>query len=138
MPTRSPRHRSPARTAAMLGAALALTLLAGPAWAGSSLVASGGFEGRSSHTARGGASIVETSSGYVLLLEPGFVFDGAPDPKLGFGKDGFQKQTLFSELRANQGAQAYALPKEFDPADHNEVWIWCEKFSVPLGVAALE
>ncbi|MHC4615567.1 MAG: hypothetical protein ACYTAU_18570 [Planctomycetota bacterium] len=25
-----------------------------------------------------------------------------------------------------------------DVADFNEVWIWCEKFSVPLGTAKLK
>ena len=99
---------------------------------------SGQLEGRSRHSASGGVSIVATPSGHVLLLEGNFRFDGAPDPKLGFGQDGFVEDSLFAPLRRNQGLQAYALPDAFDPSRYDELWIWCERFGVPLGVARLE
>ncbi|WP_432612907.1 DM13 domain-containing protein, partial [Litoreibacter halocynthiae] len=35
------------------------------------------------------------------------------------------------------GASTYKIPAGIDPDDYNEVWIWCEKFNVPLGVAKL-
>ena len=101
------------------------------------LTGSGRFEGHSRHTASGGASLLKTESGYLLVLESDFSFDGAPDPKLGFGKQGFAKDTLFSKLRSNGGSQVYAIPEGIDPTRYDEVWIWCEKFGVPLGVASL-
>ncbi len=97
----------------------------------------GRFEGRSRHTAEGGVTLLSTESGYLVVLEADFAFDGAPDPKLGFGKGGFVQGTLFSKLRANRGAQVYEVPRSVDPAAYDEIWIWCEKFGVPLGVASL-
>ena len=107
------------------------------ATAGNGLVGSGRFEGRSRHSAEGGVSLLKTESGYQLVLESDFSFDGAPDPKLGFGKQGFAKDTLFSKLRSNGGSQVYAIPEGIDPTRYDEVWIWCEKFGVPLGVASI-
>ncbi|MCB1403372.1 MAG: DM13 domain-containing protein, partial [Rhodobacteraceae bacterium] len=66
-----------------------------------------------------------------------FAFDGAPDPKVALGQDGYRKDTLLGPLRSETGAQSYALPEGLDPAAYNEIWIWCERFDVPLGVATL-
>ena len=54
------------------------------------------------------------------------------------GKNGYVKTTQFSALKSNIGEQTYELPATIDPADYTEVWVWCEKYSVPLGVAQLE
>lgn len=107
----------------------------GSARAESRIVATGEFEGRSDHTVSGGVTVIETDSGYVVLLEKDFYLDGAPDPKLGFGSDGYQASSLFSELRADRGLQAYEVTG--DVGGFNELWVWCEKFDVPLGVARL-
>lgn len=100
-------------------------------------LSSGTFVGKSNHVTSGKVSIVKTGSGFELVLEDSFKFDGAPDPKLAFGKNGYDKTTLFSKLNANSGKQVYALPASIDVSQYNEVWVWCEKFSVPLGVAKL-
>lgn len=100
-------------------------------------LAYGHFSGASRHTVRGEVSLVATENGHVLRLSDEFFFDGAPDPKLGFGKNGFVRGTLFSALRDDTGAQEYALPADFDPKKYDEVWIWCERFNVPLGKAKL-
>lgn len=102
------------------------------------IAASGKFQGRSNHKASGTVSIVKADSGYIARLESDFNFDGAPDPKLGFGNDGYDKSTKFAALKSNKGAQTYALPASIDPAKYNEFWIWCERFNVPLGVARLK
>ncbi|MCH8808261.1 MAG: DM13 domain-containing protein [Proteobacteria bacterium] len=101
------------------------------------VLASGEFRGQSGHAASGGVSVVKTAKGIVVVLGPDFKFDGAPDPKLGFGKNGYVKSTQFSILRSNSGKQTYEIPSTIEPADYTEVWVWCEKFSVPLGVATL-
>lgn len=119
---------------------LALLLALAPhlaAAAETSVVGSGRLEGRSRHTASGGVSLLKTRTGYLLVLESDFSFDGAPDPKLAFGKDGYAKETLFTKLRSNGGSQVYVVPEGIDPTRYDEVWIWCEKFGVPLGVASL-
>ena len=98
----------------------------------------GQFVGKSRHKTSGGVAVVKTATGMAVVLEPDFSFDGAPDPKLGFGKDGYDPATQFSPLQATKGMQTYKLPISLDPAAYNEIWVWCEKFSVPLGVAKLE
>ncbi len=122
-------------TVAVLGAVLAAPVAAS---AQEQVLASGAFRGQSGHTASGGVRVVKTGSGVTVVLDPDFKFDGAPDPKLGFGKNGYVKATQFSPLKSNSGEQTYDIPATIDPADYNEVWVWCEKYAVPLGVANLE
>ncbi len=114
--------------------------LAGPALADAEtrILGSGRLEGRSSHTAQGGVTVLKTAGGALVVLEADFVFDGAPDPKLAFGKDGYARETLFTKLESNTGAQVYRVPDGIDPTRYDELWIWCEKFGVPLGVASLK
>jgi len=57
--------------------------------------------------------------------------------KLGFGKNGYNASSQFSALMAKTGAQIYVLPAKIKPTSYNEVWVWCEKHNVPLGVAKL-
>ena len=101
------------------------------------VIKTGKFEGRSEHIVKGKVSVLQTSSGYVVVLEPDFSLDGAPDPKLGFGKNGYDASTMFSKLNSITGVQAYNLPTSIDPNKYSEIWLWCEKFNVPLGVANL-
>ncbi len=125
---------------AMLALAFAAAVLAAPVAASAEghVLASGEFRGKSGHAASGGVSVVNTAKGVVVVLAPDFKFDGAPDPKLGFGKNGYVKSTQFSILKSNSGKQTYEIPATIDPADYTEVWVWCEKYSVPLGVATLK
>ncbi|MEM9792879.1 MAG: DM13 domain-containing protein, partial [Pseudomonadota bacterium] len=37
----------------------------------------------------------------------------------------------------NTGRSQYEIPSSIDVSAYNEVWIWCERFNVPLGVAKL-
>ncbi len=122
-------------TVAVLGATLAAPVAA---TAQDQVLASGAFRGQSGHAASGGVRVVKTETGAVVVLERDFKFDGAPDPKLGFGNNGYVKSTQFSVLKSNSGEQTYDIPAAIDPADYTEVWVWCEKYSVPLGVATLE
>lgn len=94
----------------------------------------GNFRGLSNHVTTGTA---ELSADGVQLLDD-FTFDGAPDPKVALGKDGvYDPNTLMGLLTSNTGASKYALPAGINAADYNEVWIWCERFNVPLGVASV-
>ena len=40
-------------------------------------------------------------------------------------------------LRGNKGNLVYELPRQLDLADYQSVSIWCERFSVSFGAAAL-
>ncbi len=125
---------------AMSVLALVAAALAAPVTvsAADHVLASGTFRGQSGHAASGGVSVVKTAKGVQVVLDPNFKFDGAPDPKLGFGKNGYVKSTQFSPLKSNSGEQTYQIPTTIEPADYTEVWIWCEKYAVPLGIATLK
>ncbi|MDX1540968.1 MAG: DM13 domain-containing protein [Geminicoccaceae bacterium] len=100
---------------------------------------SGTFTGASGHETSGGVTVRTDERGTVVVLGDDFSLDGAPDPRLGFGNDGsYDPSTTFAPLDRHEGAQDYEVPATIDPAAYNEFYIWCERFSVPLGVARLQ
>ena len=103
----------------------------------STVVFRGSFRGRSGHRVSGTVTIRKTKNGYQAVLSRNFRFDGAPDPKLAFGQNGYKRNTLFSRLKSNRGSQVYNLPKRIDPTKYNQFWIWCEQFNTPLAVARI-
>jgi electron transfer DM13 len=108
-----------------------------PALASASEV-TGTFTGASGHATTGSVEVVKTDDGWEVRLKDDFTFDGAPDPRVGFGIAGkFVALTDFEPLRSNSGAQIYKVPTGIDPAAFDEVYIWCRQYSVPLGVAKL-
>ena len=119
---------------ALLAAAVALPATLTRA---ATTIAKGTFTGASNHVTTGTAYILKEGDKYYITLGEDFTFDGAPDPKVALGNDGYDKNTLMGLLRSNTGAQSYEIPASIDVAAYNEVWIWCEKFNVPLGVAKL-
>ena len=75
---------------------------------------------------------------HTIVLGDDFSLDGAPDPRVGLGKDGFYNGNTDSGVLGNlTGAQSFVVPAGINVSEFNEVYIWCEKFSVPLGVAKL-
>jgi hypothetical protein len=99
---------------------------------------SGSFTGVNGHKAGGVVEVVQTADGWELRLQSDFTFDGAPDPWVGFGAAGkFTPSTDFYRLRSNTGGQTYKVPADIDPTAYDEVYIWCRRYSVPLGVAKL-
>lgn len=119
-----------------LAAALISLGAAGVALAGD--VRAGVFTGASNHVTKGGVEVVKTGGGYEIHLKSDFWFDGAPDPRVGFGKDGkFIDATDFEVLRSDTGAQVYKVPAGINPEEFDDVFVWCRKFAVPLGVAKL-
>jgi hypothetical protein len=98
----------------------------------------GDFTGVNGHEATGQVEVVKTADGWELHLKDDFTFDGAPDPWVGFGTAGkFVPQTDFYRLRSNTGGQVYKVPADIDPAAYDEVYIWCRRYSVALGVARI-
>ncbi len=116
-----------------LSCAFVVSLIALPLEAGEAL--KGTFEGASNHVTSGTVHVTTDS----IDFQDDFSFDGAPDPKIGFGKNGeFDTSTIVEPLKANNGAQSYSIPDSVDLKAYNEVYVWCEKYSVPLGVARLQ
>jgi hypothetical protein len=107
---------------------LTMTLFGGAVLAGEG---TGSFVGLNGHRAT-------TADGWEVHLNDNFTFDGAPDPWVGFGTSGnFARATDFYRLRSNSGGQVYKVPVDIDPAAYDEVYIWCRRYSVPLGVAKI-
>lgn len=106
---------------------------------GASAGTSGSFIGKSDHITTGGVSIVKNADGTATVtLDENFSLDGAPDPRVAFGKDGsYASEADLGELKNLNGKQVYTVPASVNIDDYNEIYIWCLKFSVPLGVAAL-
>ena len=99
----------------------------------------GQFTGASNHITTGWVELGKSDAGYILTLGADFSLDGAPDPKVGFGKDGeFVEGTLIGELQSLKGEQVYLVPANLDVSEYTDVFIWCEQFSVPLGTASLD
>ena len=124
----------------ILGATFAalVALSVSVAVAGTSSV-SGSFKGASKHVTTGGVSIEKTADGATtVVLGKDFSLDGAPDPRVGFGNNGkFASSTDLGKLVKLNGRQTYVVPANIDASKFNEVYIWCRKFNVPLGVAKL-
>ncbi|MEM8631506.1 MAG: DM13 domain-containing protein [Pseudomonadota bacterium] len=97
----------------------------------------GTFVGKSNHVTLGTVEVVEQNGQTIIDFKSDFDFDGAPDPKVALGNNGYDKSTLMGALKADKGAQQYVVPASIDASAYNEVWIWCERFNVPLGVATL-
>ncbi|MBY8975750.1 DM13 domain-containing protein [Rhodobacteraceae bacterium NNCM2] len=100
--------------------------------------ATGAFTGKSKHVTTGHASIAFMDGHWVVILEDDFTFDGAPDPHVALGHDGYRKDAALGMLLSDDGKQIYRIPASLDVADFNEVWIWCDEFAVPLGMAPLK
>lgn len=125
----------------LAGVALAAMVVMAPISASAdSVAAKGSFVGASDHITTGGVSIVKTANGgAVVILDTNFSLDGAPDPRVGFGKDGkFVDASDLGALTQKEGLQVYIVPASVNVDDFNEVYIWCKKFAVPLGVASIK
>ena len=113
-------------------------LLFAPLTFAEKVITGGQFTGASGHVTKGTASIVKADKGLVLVLGSDFYLDGAPDPRVGFGKDGqYIPSSELKKLISTTGEQRYTLPSSIKLDKYNEVYIWCELFSVPLGIAQL-
>lgn len=125
------RRQFLALTSGFAAATLAATTI--PAFAGSK-TRSGNFSGRSDHITTGKTEL----SGNSVVLASDFSLDGAPDPRVGLGKNGkFDPNTDLGALKKLTGKQSYKVSNGINTSDYNEVYIWCRKFNVPLGVAKL-
>jgi len=122
-----------------LVAAAMITLAPMTAYAGDK-ISSGSFTGASDHITTGGVKVIKTADGgAVVILDSDFSLDGAPDPRVAFGSDGkYAEPSNLGVLQNLKGLQIYRVPATVNVDDYNEVYIWCSKFGVSLGVASLK
>ena len=122
----------------IVSAALTALLIVGPVTSAFADV-TGSFTGASDHITTGDVTITKNADGTATVtFAANFSLDGAPDPRVGFGKDGkYVDLSDLGELKNINGAQSYIVPASLDIDDFNELYIWCLQFGVPLGVAEL-
>lgn len=94
--------------------------------------------GASGHKAFGHVEVVEDGGTTKVVFKDDFALQDAPAPRLAWGKDGYKRGTIFATLAKFEGAQEYTVPAGTDLSQYNELWIWCEKFDVPLASAKLK
>ena len=125
-----------------LNAGLALSMVpmtSLPAFAETTNLRSGTFEGRSNHVTTGGVSVFEKDGRVFVELAEDFSLDGGPDPRVAFGNNGkVDKATYLGTLVSLNGKQLYALPPTIENRNYSEVYIFCDVAGVPLGVASIK
>lgn len=121
------------------GAAVVTVMILSPFAAKAAPTQTGIFTGASDHITTGGVIVVKTADGGAfVILDSDFSLDGAPDPRVGFGRDGtYVDASDLGALQNIAGHQIYRVPASINVDDFNEVYIWCLQFGVPLGVADL-
>ncbi|MEF2528544.1 MULTISPECIES: DM13 domain-containing protein [Streptomyces] len=119
-----------------------------PAPAGPQTVASGRFISHE-HTTNGSVKLLRLADGsYTLRLEGLETSDGPAlyvwltDAPVKEGRDGWHvfddgAHVSLGKLKANMGDQNYPLPAGTDPTRYTSVSIWCDRFDVSFGAAAL-
>ncbi|EAU43191.1 twin-arginine translocation pathway signal sequence domain protein, putative [Fulvimarina pelagi HTCC2506] len=100
--------------------------------------ASGRFTGAGGHVASGTVTVVTENGRTRVVFGNDFSLDSAPDAYVAFGSArSYAEGTAFAELKSLSGGQTYSAPASIDGSDYDAVWLWCRRFSVPLGVARL-
>ena len=118
--------------------AVALTMFAAPSVAADA-VYTGTFKGAGGKKSSGNFEIFKKDGKTFITLKSNFRLSSVPDPKLAFGNGKYEKGTIYTgKLKSLKGEQTYEIPARLDPAKFSQVWIWCEKFSVPLAVADIK
>ncbi|WBC17916.1 DM13 domain-containing protein [Micromonospora sp. WMMA1998] len=119
-----------------------------PTPAGPVLVGSGAFVSHE-HETRGTARIVRTVDGRHRLELVGLNTSNGPDLQVWLtdqpvrtGPSGWHvfddgRHVALGPLKGNRGDQAYAIPAGTDLTGLTSVSIWCERFAVSFGAAAL-
>lgn len=99
-------------------------------------LASGSFSGESRYTIEGDASVLNDGSDQRFLRFENFSSDNGPDLKVYLRAANGDFVNL-GPLKGNIGDQNYEIPADVDLASFATVEIWCERFGVGFGSAAL-
>jgi len=120
---------------------------AGASFAGAPLLAgskarTGSLSGRKGYNVSGTVEVKEVGGKTVVALKDNYVFDpkkNPPDIKIGFGNgEQYAKGSkIHDKLDIKQGAATFEVPAGIDTDKYNELYIYCEQFTVILAVAPL-
>ncbi|AZM92149.1 electron transporter [Streptomyces sp. W1SF4] len=101
------------------------------------------------HATTGTVKIIRLADGTHTLRLEGLDTSSGPDVRVWLSdapvKEGTEGWRLFDDgqyvnlakLKANKGDQNYPLPADLDWAKYSSVSIWCDRFDVSFGAAAL-
>ena len=98
----------------------------------------GVLQGVGGHKASGNVEVKKVGDVTRIAFKDDFLLQDAPAPRLAWGNDGYKRGTIFATLTKFKGAQEFVVPPSTDLTQYNDVWIWCEKFDVPLAVSKLK
>ncbi|WP_370409589.1 DM13 domain-containing protein [Streptomyces fradiae] len=142
-PNPSPNATSPAPTKGAPPSASASRAPSGPV-----TVAQGSFISHE-HATKGVVKVVRLADGTHTLRLEGLDTSNGPDLRVWLsdapvkeGKAGWDvfddgKYVNLAKLKGNKGDQNYALPADVDWSAYPSVSIWCDRFDVSFGAAAL-
>ncbi len=129
-------------TSMTLVAAATAALGATPALAGSES-RKGSLSGRKGYKVSGSVEVTKAGGKTQVVLGEDYVFDPAknpPDIKIGFGNgEQYAKGSkIHDKLTLKQGAGTFEVPADIDTDKYDELYIYCEQFTVILAVAPLK
>ena len=125
-------------TTLVAGALAGALVLSGGSAVAQQTLKSGTLRGAGGHKSSGQVRIVKAGNVTKVVFASNFRLDGAPDPRVAFGKGRYVRGTMFARLRKFRGAQEYVVPARFDISKYNQVWLWCRKFNSPIAVARVK
>ena len=122
-------------------AAGATALVATPTFAGSKS-RTGSLSGRKGYSVKGTVKVKKEGGKTTVVFEDDYQFDpnkNPPDIKIGFGSgESYAKGSkIHDRLSVKQGAASFEVPAGIDTDKYDELYIYCEKFTVILAVAPL-
>ena len=121
-------------------ASAASLVIAKPSFAGSAR--QGELTGRQGYNVKGTVQVKTDGGQTTVVLADNYVFDPAknpPDIKIGFGsREKYAKGAKIHEkLTVKSCSASFTVPASIDTDKYDELYIYCEKFSVILAVAPL-
>jgi hypothetical protein len=100
----------------------------------------GEFTGANQHVVTGTYQVTEKDGKRFLALGQDFSLDHAPDPYIvlsGTGMESGDRTVNLGRLKRQKGVSIFEIPSGVELAGYTEVVVWCKKFNVTLGHAAL-
>jgi hypothetical protein len=90
------------------------------------------------HTASGTATVYDDNGQKFVVLDP-YSSQNGPDLKVYLSKNVSASSYInLGQLKSITGKQTYAVPGNPDITEYTYVHIWCERYSVEFGRAALQ
>ena len=124
-----------------MATASAAAIGAAPSFAGGA-ARTGTLSGRQGYNVTGSVEVKKEGGATKVVFGSDYVFDpnkNPPDIKIGFGSsEKYAKGSkIHEELTVKAGAASFDVPASIDTDKYDELYIYCEQFSVILAVAPL-